>query len=132
EATWDVVDGTGIVLPDQHGTETPSREGAHGGKNRPFKALARRAVVAALLILTALPAAALSSRDAAAENRSLKIHFVHTGERAVVTFKRNGRYDQRGLQQINHLLRDWRRNEPTKMDPRLFDLVWEVYRRSGA
>ena len=29
-------------------------------------------------------------------------------------------------------LRDWRRNEPTKMDPRLFDLVWEAYRAAGA
>ncbi len=29
-------------------------------------------------------------------------------------------------------LRDWRRNEPTKMDPRLLDLVWEAYRSVGA
>ena len=33
---------------------------------------------------------------------------------------------------INIILRDWRRNEPTKMDPRLLDLVWEAYRESGA
>jgi uncharacterized protein YcbK (DUF882 family) len=68
---------------------------------------------------------------AAGETRSLKLYFVHTGERATITFKRNGRYDQKGLQEINRFLRDWRRNEPTKMDPRLFDLVWEVYRRAG-
>eukprot|EP00913_Durusdinium_trenchii_P008100 g7597.t1 len=70
--------------------------------------------------------------QAAAEDRTLKLYFVHTGEKAVITFKRNGRFDQRGLAQINQFLRDWRKNEPTKMDPRLFDLVWEVYRRSGA
>ncbi|MGF9692160.1 DUF882 domain-containing protein [Rhizobium sp. 0TCS1.26] len=72
------------------------------------------------------------SASAAGETRSLKLYFVHTGERAQITFKRNGRYDQKGLQEINRFLRDWRRNEPTRMDPRLFDLVWEVYRRVGA
>jgi len=29
-------------------------------------------------------------------------------------------------------LRDWRRNEPTKIDPRLLDVVWEAYRQSGS
>jgi uncharacterized protein YcbK (DUF882 family) len=69
---------------------------------------------------------------ALAENRSLKLHFTHTGERAEITYKRNGRFDQRGLAQVNRILRDWRRNQSTKMDPRLLDLVWEVYQRSGA
>ncbi|MBP1848908.1 DUF882 domain-containing protein [Rhizobium halophytocola] len=69
---------------------------------------------------------------ASAETRSLKIYFVHTGEKADVVFKRNGRYDAAGLKKLSYLLRDWRRNEPTKMDPRLFDLVWEVYRRSNS
>ncbi|WP_250955343.1 DUF882 domain-containing protein [Rhizobium sp. CG5] len=73
-----------------------------------------------------------SASQAAAETRTLKIHFVHTGEKAAITFKRNGRYDANGLKQLNNIVRDWRRNQPTKMDPRLFDLVWEVYTRAGA
>lgn len=73
-----------------------------------------------------------SAGSASAESRTLNIEFVHTGERASITFKRNGRYDPKGLKQLNYILRDWRRNEPTKMDPRLFDLVWEVYRQSRA
>ncbi|MBB4063116.1 uncharacterized protein YcbK (DUF882 family) [Gellertiella hungarica] len=73
-----------------------------------------------------------SHADAQAETRSLKLYFVHTGEKAVITFKRNGVYDRQGLQQLNRFLRDWRRNQPTKMDPRLFDLIWEVYRQSGS
>ncbi|WP_377296633.1 DUF882 domain-containing protein [Rhizobium sp. SGZ-381] len=84
------------------------------------------ALTASVMTVPAAPAAA------AGETRSLKLYFVHTGERAEITFKRNGRYDPKGLQEINRFLRDWRRNEPTRMDPRLFDLVWEVYRRSGA
>ncbi len=69
---------------------------------------------------------------AQAETRTLKLFFIHTKEKAEITFKRNGRYDQAGLKKINMFLRDWRRNEPTKMDPRLLDLVWETYRAVGA
>lgn len=79
-----------------------------------------------------MPTWGLSAASAAAEDRSLKLYFIHTGERAVVTFKRDGVYDQRGLNQLNRFLRDWRRNESIKMDPLLFDIVWEMYRRSGA
>ena len=69
---------------------------------------------------------------AQAETRSLKLYFVHTGERATITFKRNGKFDPEGLAKLNRFLRDWRRNEPTKMDPRLFDLIWNVYKKSGS
>ncbi|WEX76993.1 DUF882 domain-containing protein [Sinorhizobium numidicum] len=70
--------------------------------------------------------------EAAGQTRTLKLYFIHTKEKAQITFKRNGRYDAKGLQQVNRLLRDWRRNEPTKMDPRLLDLIWEVYQKSGS
>nr|WP_244634988.1 DUF882 domain-containing protein [Agrobacterium salinitolerans] len=83
-------------------------------------------------MLAAMPFVGVSATEAAAETRSLKLYYIHTREKAVITFKRNGKYDQKGLQELNRFLRDWRRNQPTRMDPRLFDLVWEVYRRSGA
>ncbi|MBZ9796821.1 DUF882 domain-containing protein [Mesorhizobium sp. ES1-4] len=70
--------------------------------------------------------------DAFAETRALRIQHLHTGEKAEIVFKRNGRYDQAGLKKINFMLRDWRRNEPTRMDPRLLDLVWQAYRASGS
>lgn len=69
---------------------------------------------------------------ASAETRSLKLYYVHTGERAEITFKKDGRYLKDGLQKLNVFLRDWRRNEPTKMDPRLFDLVWQVHKATGS
>ncbi len=88
--------------------------------------------IAAMAASLVVPALVPSATDAASGTRSLKLYFVHTNEKAEITFKRNGRYDQKGLQQLNRFLRDWRRNEPTKMDPRLFDLVWEVYQKSGS
>jgi len=87
------------------------------------------AVLSAALIL---PATIPATVQAESGNRTLKLYFLHTREKAEITFKRNGRYDPRGLKQLNQFLRDWRRNEPTKMDPRLFDLVWEVYQKVGA
>ncbi|MBB3462232.1 DUF882 domain-containing protein [Rhizobium sp. BK377] len=74
----------------------------------------------------------LSAAGVAAEERSLKLYFGHTGERAIITFKRNGVFDPYGLKQLNGFLRDWRQNKTINMDPRLFDIVWEMYRRSGA
>ncbi|RWK56506.1 DUF882 domain-containing protein [Mesorhizobium sp.] len=84
------------------------------------------AVIFALGFLTA------AVTGASAQTRSLKLYNLHTKEKAEIVFKRGGRYDQAGLKKINVILRDWRRNEPTKMDPRLLDLVWEAYRQSGA
>nr|WP_255607794.1 DUF882 domain-containing protein [Ancylobacter sp. Lp-2] len=66
------------------------------------------------------------------DTRTLTLHHVHSGESATVTFKRNGRYDPAALRQLNVLLQDWRRKQPTNMDPQLFDIVWEVYRETGA
>ncbi|PHP67249.1 hypothetical protein CSC94_09400 [Zhengella mangrovi] len=86
-------------------------------------------VLAGLLIGVALLVASTAAR---AETRSLKLYYMHTGEKAEIVFKKNGHYVKSGLQKLNHFLRDFRRNEPTKMDPRLFDLVWAVYKKVGA
>jgi uncharacterized protein YcbK (DUF882 family) len=66
------------------------------------------------------------------ETRTLTLFHTHRNESAIITFKRNGRYEPDGLNQLNWFLRDWRTDEPTKMDPRLFDIVWEVYRELGS
>ena len=95
---------------------------------RSYARRAAQALVGGLIAVSALA----GTTAAAAEDRSLKLFFTHTGERATITYKRDGRFDQKGLAQINRFLRDWRKNEPARMDPRLLDLVWEIYDRSGA
>ncbi|WP_419719641.1 DUF882 domain-containing protein [Maritalea porphyrae] len=85
-----------------------------------------------LLVATLVVATGLASPAAAARDRTLYLYYTHTKETAKITYKRNGRFDTKGLAQLNHFLRDWRRDEPTKMDPRLFDLIWEVYNEVGA
>jgi uncharacterized protein YcbK (DUF882 family) len=66
------------------------------------------------------------------ETRTLSLYHSHTKESVSVTFRRGGSYDADGLEKLNWALRDWRTNAPTKMDPRLFDIVWEVYQESGS
>ncbi|MER9580580.1 DUF882 domain-containing protein [Mesorhizobium sp. M0276] len=83
-------------------------------------------------LIVALGFVAAAATGASAETRSLKLYHLHTHEKAEIVYKRNGRYVPEGLRKINIILRDWRRNEPTKMDPRLLDLVWEAYREAGA
>ena len=77
-----------------------------------------------------LLAGAGSVHDAAAlnETRTLSFHHTHSNEDLTVTFKRDGRYDEAALKELNHFLRDWRTQDQTVMDPHLFDIIWEVYR----
>jgi len=77
-----------------------------------------------------LIAGAGSVQDATARNetRTLSFHHTHSGEDITVTYKRDGRYDEEALKKLNHFLRDWRSQEQTTMDRRLFDILWEVYR----
>ncbi len=79
-----------------------------------------------------VPAGAAFGSGNGAGDRTLYLHHTHTGETARFTFKRNGQYDQAVLRQMNVFLADWRTKEPTKMDPALFDLLWEVYQEVGA
>ena len=66
------------------------------------------------------------------ETRTLTFVHTHRQESLTITFRRNGRYDEQALGQLNWFLRDWRNDKPARMDPRLFDVLWEVYRESGS
>ena len=92
-----------------------------------WRGAGRIIAAAALCVSTLLPVAPAQ----AATERALYLYYTHTKETARIVFKRNGQYVQSGLNELNQFLRDWRRNEPTKMDPRLFDLIWEVYQDVG-
>jgi len=78
-------------------------------------------------IATALHGAPDASRAfAAAGDRELAFYNIHTKESITVTFKRNGRYIPSAMSELNRFFRDWRQNTETRMDPELFDLVWEL------
>lgn len=100
------------------------------GQRAPSAVATRNGVIFLAIFLISLAFEATLS--AYAETRTLKMYFTHTRESATITFKKNGKYVASGLKKANRFLRDWRRKEPTKMDPALLDLVWEVYQKSGS
>ncbi|MEM8550788.1 MAG: DUF882 domain-containing protein [Pseudomonadota bacterium] len=91
----------------------------------------RRAAAALLCAAVVGVAVSVLPATASANTRTLDLYFTHTKERLKVTYKRNGRFVASGLRDLNRFLRDWRRNESTKMDPELFDLLWEVQQQFG-
>lgn len=97
--------------------------------------VARRAVLGASLVL--ISAAAWSTAtayraSALGETRTLSLYEIHTKESLTVTFKRDGKYDQEALKKLNHFMRDWRRDEETRMDPALIDLIWTLHKQLGS
>jgi uncharacterized protein YcbK (DUF882 family) len=65
-------------------------------------------------------------------DRVIALHNIHTKETISVLYKKNGKYVESGLEKVNWILRDWRRNEATKMDPELIDLLWEMHAELGS
>ena len=82
----------------------------------------------------ALAVGARGTQNAVAngDTRTITIKHMHLKEETTVTFKRDGRYVADALEKLNWALRDWRTDEPIRMDPRLFDVAWEVQRMVGS
>jgi uncharacterized protein YcbK (DUF882 family) len=85
-----------------------------------------------MLLGCGLSPSSTESAVANGDTRTIVLTSDHTKESGSFTYMVDGAYDQATLDKLNWFLRDWRLNEPTKMDPKLFDIVWEVYRESGS
>jgi uncharacterized protein YcbK (DUF882 family) len=94
-------------------------------------AAAQLAVAAAFTVGWLAPNST-ESAVANGDTRTIILSDQHTNESGSFTFMVNGVYDEATLDKLNWFCRDWRLNEPTKMDPHLFDIIWEVYRESGS
>lgn len=70
--------------------------------------------------------------QAAGDSRTLSFYNIHTKETVTINFMREGKLLPEGMKQINHIMRDWRRDEPTNMDPELINTIWEIYQELGS
>jgi len=86
--------------------------------------------IAALLLLFGCNS--LQNATAEGDTRTLSFHHIHTKEDLTITYKVNGRYDEEALKKINWIMRDWRKDESTKMDPHTIDVLWDVHREVSA
>jgi uncharacterized protein YcbK (DUF882 family) len=98
--------------------------------------VSRRAIIVRVLSFFASSLAGMTlvakNADALDDSRTLTIFHTHTQESATVTFRQDGSYVRDALTQLNHLLRDWRVDQSANMDPRLFDIIWEMHRATGS
>lgn len=88
----------------------------------------KRACVAVLGLFAVLAPDALESAAANGDTRTIYLYHAHRKDSIAATFRVNGHYDAETLSKLNWFLRDWRTDDQTNMDPRLFDVLWEAYR----
>lgn len=94
----------------------------------PRPAIARRRFIGgALAGLAALKAAPV----AAAPVGRLAMHNLHTDERLEVVYRQGREYDRRALARLDHILRDWRRDEVLPIDRKLFPMMEAIAARLG-
>src|SRR6476619_1467134 len=98
--------------------------------------IARRAMLGAGLAVMLAGAcfgpATVQRASATGETRALSMFNIHTKEAITVAFKKDGRYDPDALKQLNHFMRDWRKDQARDMDPELFDLIWTLHKELGS
>ena len=84
---------------------------------------------------TCAAAAGAPVRSATADTpnvRSVSFVHTHTGEKLTALYWKDEAYQPEVLQQVNHLLRDWRTNEVHDIDPALLDVLFELRTKVGA
>jgi uncharacterized protein YcbK (DUF882 family) len=99
---------------------------------RNFIGLGVTVAAGALLPVRAVEAASAATVPVStAPDRTLAFFHTHTNERLTTAYCCDGQYVAKELNDINHLLRDFRVNELKPIDPRLLDLLYELNTRLG-
>ncbi len=89
------------------------------------------AAAAGTLVPQRVFAAVGAATSALAPDRSLAFHHTHTGERLTTAYCTGGDYVSEALNEVNHLLRDFRVNAVKPIDPGLLDLLFQLNDRLG-
>lgn len=76
--------------------------------------------------MVALPAAAKMAPTLSRRPRQLRFIHTHTGESMTASYFDGANYDVACLQNVNHLLRDFRTGDVHDIDPQLLDVLYEL------
>lgn len=66
------------------------------------------------------------------DTRTISFVHIHTKETLTVTYKKDGRLIPEAMDKIDWIMRDWRKNEKTKMDSHTIDILWEMHTELGS
>ncbi len=96
------------------------------------KLITSLAATAGLACTSIRPAFALTGQvNDPNENKQLSLRNPHNNETLTATFWRSGWFDYGALEDLNHFMRDWRKDEVTEIDPRLFESLHSVCSEVG-
>lgn len=92
----------------------------------------RRYFIGLALSAAAMPApiTALASKQDDAP-RILSLHHLHTNEKIRIAYRIGDRYQRDALRKLNLFLRDFRTGDVAVIDPKLFDMLYDIERRLG-
>ncbi len=85
----------------------------------------------AVLAETRVARALAPSRRQGRGVRSLRFFHTHTGERLKVTYAEDGEYLPDALDEISHLLRDFRSGDVHPIDPGTLDILYHLRQQMG-
>ncbi|MBO9428390.1 DUF882 domain-containing protein [Sulfitobacter sp. R18_1] len=74
----------------------------------------------------ASPIPAMAGVNDPATNKSIRLMNANNGERLTATFWRGDWFDAGAIEEINHFMRDWRKNEVIDFDPYLVGILHNV------
>lgn len=109
-----------------------SFSGGRGQRRSSTRDLLHVACLAATALVSAVAGGVSLPGVAGAQERAISLYNIHNGEKITIVFKKDGQYVPKALERLNFFLRDWRSNEPTKIDPRLFDLLAAIHEELGS
>jgi uncharacterized protein YcbK (DUF882 family) len=84
------------------------------------------------LAVLALVAGAERITANSARDRTISFYSVNTKETLTIQYMKDGKRIPAAMERINWILRDWRADEKTEMDPDLIDLAWEIHNELGS
>jgi uncharacterized protein YcbK (DUF882 family) len=85
------------------------------------------AVAMAAMVIGTVALTANSSKD-----RTISLYNIHSKETLTIQYMKAGKHVPEAMEKVNWMLRDWRRDEATRMDPDLIDLMWEIHNELGS
>ena len=113
-------------------TSAPAERRAGAGRDRICqRVVGGLAVLIAVALLRWWPASGAMTANST-RDRTISFYGVNTKETLTIQYMKNGKHIPEAMQKINWILRDWRKDEPTEMDPDLIDLVWEIHNELGS
>ncbi len=98
----------------------------------PLAATWKLKAIAGIALIAAAATQSSGLIAAFADTRTIQLYSIHTKETLTVTYKKDGKFVPDAMDKIDWIMRDWRRNEKTKMDPQTIDILWEMHTELGS